>query len=54
MLPSTRQAQLVLSGAGDVRLWARAIDYTDMPDGEWVFFVAVEPDKSVMILSSEY
>ena len=49
-----RKAKLTMDGSGDVRLWARSIDYTDMPDGEWVFLITVDGPESVMILVSEY
>jgi len=49
------KAKLTMTGSGDVLLWKRKIDYTDMPDGEWNFFVSIEEDGSArMILSSEY
>jgi len=47
-------AVLNLTGAGDVEIWKRVIDWTDMPDGEWVFYVGDDGDHYTMILPSEY
>ena len=41
----------------DVVAWTRKVDYTDMPDGEWSFFVADEyggPSRYRLILLTEY
>ena len=35
-------------------IWSRSIDYTDMPDGVWKFFVVDEGERIAMILESEY
>jgi len=49
------KAELEMTGAADVRLWRRKIDFTDMPDGEWSFYVTVEDGHfSRMILPTEY
>lgn len=50
------KAKLQMTGSADVVLWSRKIGYTDMPNGEWTFFVTVEEDdrSSRMILSTEY
>ena len=35
--------------------YKRIIDYTDMPDGDWNFYVQYEPGNGlVMILPTEY
>lgn len=47
-------AVLRLTGSGDVVLWTKRVPYTDMPDGDWTFYIADESDKRVMILPSEY
>ena len=47
-------ARLSATGAGDVQCWKRRIDYTDMPDGKWNFYIADEGDHRVMILPTEY
>ena len=48
------KAVLTMTGSGDVHLWSRKIDYTDMPDGKWLFLITVDGPNSVMILLSEY
>lgn len=52
------KAEMTLEGSGDVPLpWKRNIDYTDMPEGEWVFLIADEAEGDTpfrMILISEY
>lgn len=48
------KARLTCSGSGDRVLWSRAIDWTDMPDGIWTFFIADENERRVMILPTEY
>ena len=34
--------------------WTREIAYTDLPEGEWTFYVVNEPPNITMILPSEY
>ncbi len=41
-------------GSGDVSIWKRNSDWTDMPEGEWTFFLSDEGERFVLILSSEY
>lgn len=49
------KATMVMTGSGDVQRWMRKIDYTDMPDGEWLFFVTNDGDGVFRcILPSEY
>ena len=48
------KATLTMTGAGDVKLWSRRVDYTDMPDGTWNFFVTSEEGGDRMILPTEY
>lgn len=38
----------------DPPAWRRQIEYTDMPDGEWQFFVQWDGEHYTMILPSEY
>lgn len=47
-------AELSMTGSGDRLLWARKIEYTDMPNGEWKFLVARDDSGTSMILLSEY
>ena len=52
------KAKLSMTGSGDVKLWSRTIDYTDMPDGTWKFYVSNDSSEDLrrftMILPSEY
>lgn len=49
------KAKIAASGHQDVLLpWKKAGIWTDMPEGEWVFFLADEDGRCVLILSSEY
>ena len=48
------KADLMLSGSGDVELWRRHIDFTDMPDGAWTFYIGDDGPRYTMILPSEY
>jgi len=34
--------------------WSREMDYTDMPEGEWLFYLSDEGERFVLILPSEY
>lgn len=51
----------VANGAADLKLefqddkpvWGRRVEFTDMPDGEWSFYIAHEGDLA-MILPTEY
>ena len=47
-------ARLTCTGSGDVKLWGRKIDYTDLPEGRWVFFIGEDSSRYTMILRSEY
>lgn len=38
----------------DPNPWVRRVEYTDLPEGEYKFYVAREDDKFVCILLSEY
>lgn len=52
----------VLDGKADLRVelsdgvssWDRHIEYTDMPDGKWTFYLANEGGEIAMILPNEY
>lgn len=49
------KASITAAGHQDVPLpWSRVGIWTDMPEGEWVFFLADEGDHRILILSSEY
>lgn len=49
------KAKLELTGSSDSLLWSRAIDWTDLPDGDWMFYVADDRDGTIkMILPTEY
>jgi hypothetical protein len=49
------QADLSLSVRdGEPPAWSRHIDLTDMPDGEWQFFLADEGTRFALILPKEY
>ena len=34
--------------------WSRNIEYTDMPPGEWAFYLSNEGDHCLLILPTEY
>lgn len=34
--------------------WSRTIEYTDLPQGRWIFFIADDGQRVVMILPTEY
>lgn len=50
------KAQLSLELSDDAPpAWTRAIEYTDMPDGEWVFYITSDMSgECTMILPTEY
>lgn len=49
------KAKLTLTDADDAPpLWKRTIDYTDMPDGTWLFYLADEGGRFTLILPNEY
>lgn len=48
------KATLKMTGSCDLVLWDRKIDWTDMPDGEWVFYIGDDGDHYTMILPSEH
>lgn len=39
---------------GNTPKWCKHIDTTDMPDGEWTFYLANEGERFALILPSEY
>lgn len=45
------EGRLSDDGAAD---YNKKIDYTDMPTGEWVFYITNEGERVAMILPSEY
>ena len=48
-------ARITATGAGDkVLTWSRDIDWTDMPEGDWLFYMSDDGDTFVIILPSEY
>lgn len=52
---SNHQAVIVLEMADDVPpAWRREIEYTDMPAGEWMFYVQWDGENYTMILPTEY
>lgn len=44
------KAVITASDGNDKKLWARAIEYTDCPDGEWSFYLIDE----IMLFIREY
>lgn len=49
------KAHLRLEMQDDVVLWEKRVEYTDMPEGCWTFYLANDGDGDIrMILSSEY
>lgn len=34
--------------------WSRKIDTTDLPNGEWIFYITREDDRVAMILPTEH
>ncbi len=49
------KADLSLSLANDAPAhWTKHVAFTDMPDGEWIFFICNEEGVVKMILPSEY
>lgn len=52
------KAKITATGSGDrVIPWSKKIDYTDMPDGDWVFYMADDdegPTPFRLILPTEY
>lgn len=49
------KARLTLDAQdGAPPLWARDIEFTDLPQGEWIFFIADEGERVAMILPTEY
>lgn len=50
-----KTAQLELTFADNVPpTWSKRIDFTDLPEGEWVFELVNESDRIAMILLSEH
>lgn len=48
------EADLRLSFEDGVYAWQRHIDYTDMPEGRWVFVLGWDGEHVAMILLTEY
>ena len=49
------KAVISMSTGDDIPpVWSRKVDYTDMPEGEWLFYLADEGSRFVLILPSEY
>ena len=49
------KAHITATGSRDVVMpWSRAIEWTDMPDGDWLFYMADEGDTFSIILPNEY
>ena len=49
------KAKLTMTGSEDAVLWSRKIDYTDMPEGSWMFYVSDNGDGTyTCILPKEY
>lgn len=48
------KADLEMTGCGDIHLWKKKIDMTDLPEGRFVFLVADSDHHFNMILISEY
>jgi hypothetical protein len=43
-----------LGSDGEGPSWTRDGEYTDMPEGNWMFYIANEGERFVTILPSEY
>lgn len=39
---------------GEPPIWEREIEWTDMPEGEWIFYLSQEGDHCLLILPNEY
>jgi len=48
------KARLRMTGSCDLALWSKKIDWTDLPDGDWVFYIGDDGPRHTMILTSEY
>lgn len=48
------KAALRMTGGGDAVLWTRKIGYTDMPPGDWTFYLTDDGDTRTLILPTEY
>ena len=48
------KAKMNMTGSGDIELWHRNLDFTDMPEGTWTFYIGDDGDRYTMILPSEY
>jgi hypothetical protein len=49
------RAVMTLSLADDTPpAWKKDIDITDMPDGDWLFYIVNEGERFAMILPAEY
>lgn len=52
---SRHTADLSLTiGDDEPPIWSRHMDFADMPDGEWKFYLANEGERFALILPSEY
>lgn len=49
-----RCAVLAFEDGNDNKIGGKVIDYTDMPVGEWTFWVSNYPEEKVVMLPSEY
>ena len=48
-------AKITATGSGDKLLpWSRDINWTDMPEGDWMFYMSDDGDTFTIILPSEY
>lgn len=47
-------AKITAEFTDDVVAWEKAIEWTDFPEGTWLFYVTDESDRFAMILPSEY
>lgn len=56
VISAKRKAKLTASFTKGVVAWSKDIGYTDMPDGEWIFFINDDggPTPYRMILPNEY
>lgn len=49
------KARISATGSGDkVMAWSRTIDWTDMPEGAWTFYMSAGGGEFSIILPSEY
>lgn len=48
------KGRLTATGSGDVKVWSKKLDFTDLPEGKWEFYISDEGERFAMILPSEY